>query len=97
MEHWGVKTPDEVYAIQRENQRFHPPPEKWSIMKFPYEAAEHPPLPSAEDIERGMEENLISSKIAFNEVCKLGNIVVKRGTNKRLLAVRLPDPILSIR
>jgi hypothetical protein len=97
MAHYGVKTGLEGLNQQRidGNEYREPPREEWTVMKFPYEAAEHPPLPSQDEIHRAMKENMISSWVSDFDVCRLENIVVKMGPSNRLFAVRLPNPLLS--
>jgi hypothetical protein len=60
MEHLGVRTPEDLFLLYNEKRRHNRAAEESTVMKFPYEAAEHPPLPSDDEIRRRKKACLIS-------------------------------------
>ncbi|KAF2124739.1 hypothetical protein P153DRAFT_252835, partial [Dothidotthia symphoricarpi CBS 119687] len=87
LEHYGVDYEEfqsYEYHVKWFNERMKdrpidPPLEHWVKMKFPYEAPEHPPLPSMEEISHGMVHSSIAQNVGLHPVCRLGDCVVKQG------------------
>ncbi|KAF2817553.1 uncharacterized protein BDZ99DRAFT_513791 [Mytilinidion resinicola] len=78
LEHYGVTTDDEIFRFQID-ERNRPSADQVVVTKFPYEAPEHPGIPSMAEIEKGMRNNHIAQPGAFFEVCRIGKCAVKRG------------------
>jgi hypothetical protein len=90
MEHYGFTTDREVYRFRMESREHHrPTADQVVATKFPYEAPEHPGIPSMAEIEKGMKENIIAQPGGLFEVCRVGKCAVKRGNDWLILQVRL--------
>ncbi|KAF2802891.1 uncharacterized protein BDZ99DRAFT_548128 [Mytilinidion resinicola] len=60
-------------------------PKPWIVTKSPYEAPEHPDIPSVDEIEKAMEENRLTQRYGHHDVCRIGNCVVKGGPQHTIL------------
>lgn len=57
------------------------PTSLYTKLKLPYEAPQHPGIPSIEKIEEGMSKNRFVSDVAIGPVCRIGAVVVKRSSS----------------
>jgi hypothetical protein len=92
MEHYGVADYMKVMDLQMEDHDsylWHLPLDQWTKLKLPYEAPEHPGIPSMEEIERGMRE---SQYFTLLPVCKAGNCFVKIGADRIIVQVSFSTP-----
>jgi hypothetical protein len=91
-DYFGVSVAEvarKIHDANFDNQRkTRPPLEQWITMKFPYEAPDHPPLPSIEEIEKAIKTDKLNYKVSFNWVCRVGECVVKFNDTVTLLQVR---------
>lgn len=82
-------TEDQIEALRYPRQPLTPPPlEQLVKMPIPYESANHPPLPSVDEIKR----------VSGNErVCIIGECVIKRSISPILFQVTIaPFKILFV-
>lgn len=90
-EHWGVSTFQEAIPLQRA-QAYNTSPrplDQWAALKIPYEAPEHPGIPSMDEIEKGMQDDKLTQSGGIFPVCRVGRCVVKRGPDPCILQVRI--------
>ncbi|KAF2797009.1 hypothetical protein K505DRAFT_270242, partial [Melanomma pulvis-pyrius CBS 109.77] len=85
-EHWGVSTFLEACAL-RDTVYFMPPPplDQWVTLKLPYEAPEHPGIPSMDEIEKAMQDNKLTQSAGLFPVCRVGKCVVKWAPERCIL------------
>jgi hypothetical protein len=78
-EHFNVRTWEEADKISRANRESDPqlPLSRYTKLMLPYEASTHPGIPSLQEIEVAMENNKLSNRFSFRDVCRVGNTVVK--------------------
>lgn len=57
-------------------------------LPLPYEAPNHPPLPSVEDIVKAQKTQSLRQPFGLFPVCRVGQCVVKFGQCVRILEVR---------
>lgn len=92
-EHYGVETfngPKGIWSVMNTDRDLPSLPlNQWVTMKLPYEAPEHPGIPSIEDIEHGMQHNALTQPTGLFPVCRVGKCVIKRGFNPIILQVRI--------
>jgi hypothetical protein len=62
-------------------------------LALPYEAPNHPPLPSVEDIREALKTHYLTHRLGEFPVCRVGPCVVKFGLCIRLLQVSRSTPI----
>jgi len=56
-------------------------------IQLPYEALDHPKLPSLEELEDAFGNNPLYRRHHSRQVCKIGDILVKVGPQKNLIQV----------
>jgi hypothetical protein len=61
-------------------------------LALPYEAPDHPPLPTLEDIQEAIKTHSLMHPLGEFAVCRVGPCVVKFGECIRILQVRLWTP-----
>lgn len=90
-EHSATRNIDDMWAISSADFdpeiTPRPPLNNWIKIKLPYEATEHPVLPSLEEIDKGMRENRLTQSGGLFAVCKVGKCVVKMGADRIILQV----------
>jgi hypothetical protein len=95
-EEFGVQTPREAITMEFEDSRFHAHRNfAQTKLQLPYEAPEHPELPSVEEIDRIMNEN--TDRGGDPRVCRIGPLMIKRHIAQWVLQVstnKSPRPTL---
>ena len=90
-ENYGVSTVEAARELDRADrmnlEKLRPPLDQWVNREFPYEAADHPPLPSIDEISNAMKTNKLCSNVSLNNVCRVGDCVIKFSTAFSLLQV----------
>jgi hypothetical protein len=86
-EHYGIQDRHAALKIQSKtlleawNNPLSIPLSSWTKMKLPYEAPIHPELPTMDQIDEALTDNRISHKYGLHPVLRVGDCVVKFGTN----------------
>lgn len=76
-EEYGVQTAREATAMEWQDFYFNPERNfATTKLQLPYEAPEHPELPSVEEIDRMMRENPYSKYDPC--VCRIGALIIKK-------------------
>ena len=79
LETWGTLDHlEKVKMSHAELYKPHPAFEKWTTMKFPYQAPSCPPLPSWLQIRQATKtNNLHHNNMGTANVCRIGDTVIK--------------------
>ena len=72
-----------------------PPFEAWTKIALPYIAPGVVDLPTAEEIEIGVNTNRVSHRSSPAQVCRVRNYAVKRGYGGMMLHVRITDSLYT--
>jgi hypothetical protein len=88
-EHYGVQTYKEANAIAVQIFRNSQIPDlsQRTKLKLPYEASSHPDIPSLEEIKEAMKKNWLSKKGGMFSVWRVGQCVVKMGSDEMIVQV----------
>ncbi|KAI8934476.1 hypothetical protein NX059_008178 [Plenodomus lindquistii] len=77
-EYFGQQTRSEIESAQWQSlMPTGKPVAYYSKLQLPYEAPQHPRIPSIEEIDENMENNRFSSSLTSGPVCRIGPVVVK--------------------
>jgi hypothetical protein len=88
--YYGTTDMEEVFAMRIRDLTGDPPPlDQWIKMKLPYNAPNHPKLPSLEEIESAWKDpaQRLTHPAGLRPVCRVGNCVIKFGRNELILQV----------
>ncbi|KAF2874742.1 hypothetical protein BDV95DRAFT_452887, partial [Massariosphaeria phaeospora] len=78
---YGVDNFDDYFQVEGRDwdSTESPPLEQWIKFPLPYQAAGSPARPTAQEFDTAMIENKLTKNIGTRQVCRIGNMVVKRG------------------
>jgi hypothetical protein len=88
---FGVQTSNEAYDLySKQGSDAGQPLSNFTKLTLPYEAPSHPVIriPTVEEIHVAFKNNMIGSRYDRHPVCRIGNTVVKAGSDKTMVQVR---------